>query len=263
MGRLDTKVAVVTGGGRGIGRGIVEVLVSEGASVVIADVDLENARATEAELRDQGAKVTVVEADVTNADSLTEAAREAIAWKGGVDILVNNAGVVGGHVGAEVTADDWDACFEVNLKGIWAASNAFIPHFLERGGGKIVNIASIAGRQGGAGLSHYSASKAGAISLTQSQAAALGRSNINVNAVCPGLLWTNMWRSLEAMLGRDDTPERVDQRAIFDSFIEQNCPLRREQTPEDIGKAVAFLASDDARNITGQALNVDGGIEMN
>ncbi len=263
MGRLDNKVAVVTGGGRGIGRGITEVLISEGAAVVIADIDLESARATEKELRAAGAEITVVEMDVTSADSIESATKEAIAWKGAVDILVNNAGVVGEHVGLEVTEQDWDVCFEVNVKGIWAVSNALIPHFRDQGGGKIVNIASIAGRQGGAGLSHYSASKAGAISLTQSQAATFGPNNINVNAVCPGLLWTNMWRSLEAMMGRDDTPEKVDRRAIFDSFIERNCPLRREQFPEDIGQAVAFLVSDAARNITGQALNVDGGIEMN
>ncbi len=263
MGRLDNTVAVVTGGGRGIGLGITEVLVREGAAVMIADIDLENARTAEQELRAQGAEVMVVEADVTSTDSVSSAAAAAIAWKGNVNILVNNAGVVGGHVGVEITEADWNACFEVNLKGIWAMSNALVPHFRERGGGKIVNIASIAGRKGGAGLTHYSASKAGAISLTQSQATALGPSNINVNAVCPGLLWTDMWRSLEAMFGHDDTPERVDQRAVFDNVLATSCPLRREQTPEDIGMAVAFLASEDARNITGQALNVDGGIEMN
>ena len=134
MGRLDNKVAVVTGGGRGIGRGITEVLISEGAAVVIADIDLESARATEKELRADGAEVTVVEMDVTSADSIESATKEAIAWKGAVDILVNNAGVVGEHVGLEVTEQDWDVCFEVNVKGIWAVSNALIPHFRDQGG---------------------------------------------------------------------------------------------------------------------------------
>ena len=142
-------------------------------------------------------------------------------------------------------------------------SSAAIPHFRERLAGRIVNIASIAGRKGGAGLSAYSASKAGAISLTQSLAASLGQSNINVNAVCPGLLWTDMWRKIEGMIRRDPSPEVVDARTAFDELLERICPLRREQTPEDIGNAVAFLVSDLARNITGQALNVDGGIEMN
>ena len=113
------------------------------------------------------------------------------------------------------------------------------------------------------GLAHYNASKAGAISVTQSLASDLGRLNVNVNAVCPGLLWTDMWRQLEGMIGGDAADEVVDQRRVFDAFIAERCPLGREQTPEDIGMAVAFLASEQARNITGQALNVDGGIEMN
>jgi NAD(P)-dependent dehydrogenase (short-subunit alcohol dehydrogenase family) len=146
---------------------------------------------------------------------------------------------------------------------MWAVSRAIVPHFRERECGKIVNIASIAGRTGGAGLAPYNASKAGAISLTQSLAADLGRANINVNAVCPGLLWTDMWRGLEGMIARDDSPEVVDKRENFEHFLRERCPLGREQTPADIGKAVVFLASEDARNITGQSLNVDGGISFN
>jgi NAD(P)-dependent dehydrogenase (short-subunit alcohol dehydrogenase family) len=264
MGRLDNRTAIVTGGGRGIGRGISLVLAREGASVVIADIDLENANRTAAEIREAGGKSHVTAVDVTQPESAESGVRAAIDRFGRVDILVNNAGVAGGHVGARaITLEDWDACYEVNLKGMWIMSNAIIAHFKENGGGKIVNIASIAGRKGGAGLAHYSASKAGAISLTQSLARDLGPSNVNVNAVCPGLLWTDMWRNLEAMIGGDDTPEVVDRRQFFNRFIETNCPLRREQTPEDIGEAVVFLASDAAKNITGQSLNVDGGIELN
>jgi NAD(P)-dependent dehydrogenase (short-subunit alcohol dehydrogenase family) len=238
-------------------------LAREGAAVVLADVDLESANATAAAINAGGGRTTVIETDVTSTDAAETAVRDAIAWGGKVDILVNNAGVVGEHVGREITLADWDMCYEVNLKGIWIMSRAVAPHFKDRGGGKIVNIASIAGRVGGAGLAHYNASKAGAISVTQSLAGELGPSNVNVNAVCPGLLWTPMWRQLEAMFGGDETPETVDRRQVFERFIEANCPLRREQTPEDIGNAVAFLASEEARNITGQALNVDGGIRMN
>jgi len=264
MGRLDGKVALVTGGGRGIGRGISLVLAREGAAIVIADIDGANAAATAEELRAAGTRVLVVACDVTSAESAQAAVAAAIREMGGVDILVNNAGVVGNHVGgASIDEHDWDMCYEVNLKGTWLMSRAVTPHFKERGGGKIVNIASIAGRMGGAGMAHYNASKAGVINLTQSLALDLGPSNINVNAVCPGLLWTDMWRQLEAMIGRDDTPEVVDRRQVFERFIAANCPLRREQTPEDIGNAVAFLASEEARNITGQSLNVDGGIRMN
>ena len=264
MGRLEGKVAFVTGGGRGIGAGIAQVLAREGASIVIADIDMDNAAKTAAALASGGTKVEIFRCDVTSVESAGAAADSAVRQFGQVDILVNNAGVVGGHVaGSQLTLEDWDACYEVNLKGIWVMTQAFLPHFKERGGGKIVNIASIAGRKGGAGLAHYSASKAGAISLTQSLARDLGRNNINVNAVCPGLLWTDMWRHLEAMIGQDETPEVVDRRAYFNSYIQRNCPLGREQDPEDIGMAVAFLASEDARNITGQSLNVDGGIELN
>jgi meso-butanediol dehydrogenase/(S,S)-butanediol dehydrogenase/diacetyl reductase len=257
-------VAIVTGGGRGIGRGIVLELVREGAAAVIADIDLENAERTAEEIRGQGGKATVVRVDVTNPASAEAGVANAIEAFGSVDILVNNAGVAGEHVGGgAITAEDWDACYQVNLKGMWIMSRAVVEHFKARGGGKIINIASIAGRKGGAGLAHYSASKAGAISLTQSLARDLGSSNINVNAICPGLLWTDMWRHLEGALVRDTAPEVVEQRRMFERFLATNCPLGREQTPEDIGRAAVFFASDDARNITGQSLNVDGGIEMN
>lgn len=264
MGRLDNKVAIVTGGGRGIGKGIALVLAREGASIVLADIDLENARSTAAELESAGAKALVLETDVTSEDSAEATVREGIAWQDHVDILVNNAGVVGKNIGgSKITLDDWDSCYEVNVKGIWVMTRALTPHFRERGGGKVINIASIAGREGGAGMAHYNASKAAAISVTQSLAKDLGAMNVNVNAVCPGLLWTDMWRHLEAQIGGDATPEVVDRRKIFERYLETNCPLRREQTPEDIGNTVAFFASEEARNITGQALNVDGGIAMN
>ncbi|MEE9277356.1 MAG: SDR family NAD(P)-dependent oxidoreductase, partial [Dehalococcoidia bacterium] len=203
MGRLDEKAAIVTGGGRGIGRGIVLELANEGADIVIGDIDLANAERTADEVRAFGRKCSVVEVDVTDEDSARDGVETAIAERGGIDILVNNAGVVADHVGAAITLGDWDKCYEVNLKGIWIMSNAVIPHFREREQGKIVNIASIAGRQGGRGLAPYNASKAGVISLTQSLAAEFGPRNINVNAVCPGLLWTDMWRQLEGMFQRD------------------------------------------------------------
>ncbi len=263
MGRLDSKIAIVTGGGRGIGRGISLVLAGEGADIAIADIDIESANRTAAEIRDLGRRAIVVRTDVSDPASAEASVAKTIEELGRIDILVNNAGVAGGHIGGALTVEDWDACYEVNLKGIWIMSRAVVEHFRQNGGGKIVNIASIAGRRGDAALIHYSASKAGAINLTQSLAIQLGRSNINVNAVCPGLLWTDMWRGLEGKLGRNPDPEVVEQRRIFDAYIQSNCPLQREQWPEDIGQAVAFFASEDARNITGQSLNVDGGIVMN
>jgi NAD(P)-dependent dehydrogenase (short-subunit alcohol dehydrogenase family) len=200
--------------------------------------------------------------DVADADSVRAAVEDALRRLPAIHVLVNNAGVVQDRIGMETGEADFDRCYAVNLKGIWNVTTALLPHFRERGGGHIVNIASIAGRRGGAALAPYSASKAAAISLTQSLADALGRDNVNVNAVCPGLLWTPMWEKIEGMLRSDDTLEVVGQRVAFDAYIQANCPLGREQTPEDIGFAVVFLASDEARNITGQSLNVDGGIQM-
>lgn len=263
MARLEGRVALVTGGGRGIGRGIVLALAREGADVAIADLDLESAEATAKEVETLGRRSLVAPADVTDADSVRAAVGQTLRELGGVDALVNNAGVAPDRLGLEATEADFDRCYAVNLKGIWHVTTALLPHFRERGGGRVVNIASIAGRKGVDVLAPYAASKAAAISLTQSLAAALGRENVNVNAVCPGLLWTPMWEKLESMFRRDDAPEVVSERAAFDAYIQANCPLGREQTPEDIGAAVAFLVSDDARNITGQALNVDGGISMN
>ncbi|MGI8552409.1 MAG: SDR family NAD(P)-dependent oxidoreductase, partial [Dehalococcoidia bacterium] len=161
MSRLDNRVAIVTGGGRGIGRGIVQVLAREGAAIAIADVDLQNAERTAGEIQQSGGRALVTHVDVTDPHSVETGVDTAIAAFGRVDILVNNAGVAGQHVGgAAITLDDWDACYEVNLKGIGMMSRALVDHSKANGGGKIVNIASIAGRKGGAGLAHYGASKA-------------------------------------------------------------------------------------------------------
>ena len=264
MGILDGKTALVTGGGRGIGKGIALELAKEGADIIIADIDLDNAENTAIELRELGRKVTVVEMDITQESSVASAVSNALSQHAQVNILVNNAGVVGDHVrGDEVQLEDWDRCYEVNLRGIWVVSRAIIGHFKEIGGGKIVNIASVAGRHGGGMHADYSASKAGAISVTQSLANELGQFNINVNAVCPGVLWTSMWRQLEGMYSRDASEENVNKRKIFEGLVRDRCPLGREQTPEDVGMLVAFLASERSRNITGQAINVDCGMLMN
>jgi meso-butanediol dehydrogenase/(S,S)-butanediol dehydrogenase/diacetyl reductase len=236
MSLLAEKVAIVTGGGRGIGRGIVLALARAGADVAITDVDLETASLSAKEVTALGRRALVARVDVTDAQSAKAGVDETLAQFGKIDILVNNAGVVQDHIGDAVTGYDFERCFQVNLMGIWNVSNAVIPHFRERGAGKIANIASIAGRRGDNGLAPYSASKAGAISLTQSLAAALGPRNINVNAVCPGLLWTPMWEKLEGMFRGTTADDVVGERAAV---------------------------SEAARNITGQALNVDGGIQMN
>jgi len=263
MIQLEDRTAFVTGGGRGIGRGIVLALAQAGADIVIADVDAESAEQTAKDVEALGRQACVLRVDVTDESSTEAGVAAAIERFDHVDILVNNAGVVQKNLAGDSTGEDWSRCFEVNTRGVWTMTRAVVPHFRERGEGRIVNIASIAGRQGGAPLPAYSASKAGAISLTQSLASELGPDNINVNAVCPGLLWTPMWEKLEGMFQGSADASVVRQRASFDAHLQANCPLRREQTPEDIGNAVVFLVSDLACNITGQALNVDGGLEMN
>ncbi len=264
--KLEGRVAIVTGGGRGIGRGIVMCLAEEGADIVIPDIDMEHAEETARDVEAAGRKAIAVRTDVRDQASADAMSREALERFARVDILVNNAGVGIRRRGIPFTNldfDDWDACYEVNLRGVFTVSKAVVTHMKERGAGKIVNIASVAGRQGIESMPHYSASKAGVISFTQSMAKELARHNINVNAICPGMLWTPMWEQLEGVFSGAVDAEAVSQRRVFLGAIERSTPLRREQTPEDIGKLAAFLCSDDARNITGQSINVDGGQMLN
>jgi len=192
---------------------------------------------------------------------------ETVSRFGQVDVLVNNAGVAGapGWQDHETSrAEDWTFTFGVNVKGMAIVTEAVVPHMKSAGGGKIVNLASIAGRQGRPSLPHYSATKAAVINFTQSLANELGRDNINVNAVCPGRLWTAMWESIA--LNHKELNPAFAEMTPYEIFIDQikvTMPLGREQTPEDIGKCVAFLASEDASEITGQAINVNGGAAFN
>jgi NAD(P)-dependent dehydrogenase (short-subunit alcohol dehydrogenase family) len=262
MSILEQRTGFVTGGGRGLGRGIALELAKEGADLCIADLILENARDTAAEIEKLGRRASAVEIDVTDESSVGMAVETALAAHQRIDILINNAGVTGEHRGSEVVLRDWEMCLNVNLKGIWIVSRAFIDHFKANQYGKIINISSIAGRQGSERMPAYCASKAGVISLTQSLASELAPANINVNTICPGLIWTDMWRNLEEIYTGAKTTEEVERRQRFEQMINESCPFGREQTPEDIGMATAFLASDRARNITGQALNIDGGHVM-
>ena len=259
--RLQGKVAIVTGGARGLGRGIATVLAREGANIAVADLAVQEAQDTLTAVEGEGCRAVVVETDVTDACSAERCIRETITRLGGVDVLVNNAGVVGGHLGEQVTAEDWDDCFAVNVKGPWIMGRALLPHFKQRGGGKVVNISSIGGREGVPMFPNYSASKAALINLTQAQALDWARYNVNVNAVCPGLIWTQMWRLIESHAEQERGRETED-RVMFERFVRKLTALGREQTPEDVGHAVAFLASEEARNITGQSINVDGGIKF-
>ena len=264
---VSGSVAIVTGGGRGIGRGISLALARNGAHVVAADLNVRDAEATAREASGAGRQAVPASVDVTDRPSVDSMVSDALSQFGRVDILVNNAGIIAAPGWEERDSpgeDDWDMIYEVNVKGMAHVIEAVAPDMKERRRGKIVNIASIAGRLGTLTSGPYGASKAAVINLTQFWALELAPYSINVNAVCPGLLWTPLWHRIATRYGRD-TEKYPDMttREVFEQTVRERIPLGREQTPEDIGNAVTFLASDAARNITGQALNVSGGSHMN
>jgi len=264
---FEGKTAVVTGGARGIGRGIALELAQRGSNVLIADMDEEAAREVVAETKAGGTQSHFCETDVTQQWSTDDMVEVALEEFGQLDVLVNNAGV-GGSEGftkrKTPTVEDWQATFDVNVYGIVNATQSVESYMVERGYGKIINIASIAGRGGRPGFATYAASKAAAINVSQAWAFKLAPHGINVNAVCPGLIWTPLWESIaEWRRSTDQQNSGLTPRQVFQRTVAEMVPLGREQTVEDVGKAVAFLASDRARSITGQALNVDGGIRQN
>ena len=273
--QLGGKSALVTGGGRGIGRGISMILASRGAEVCVSDIDPSSAEQVAAEINEGGGRAMAQGGDVTDMDSISEVAQSAIDTFGKLDICVPNAGVIGGPgfvSRRDYVSEDWETTWEVNVRGVVNTADAVAEHMKERKYGKIVIIASHGGRaprgvvdEGrGSAQGPYMVSKAAAIQWTHWLAMNLGQFNINVNAVCPGRLWTPMWQAI-AQNHKELNPDLADMsiRDIFEMQIKGTMPLGREQTPEDVGKAVAFLASDDASEITGQALNVNGGGIMN
>ena len=265
---LNDKVAIVTGSARGIGRAIADKMAAYGATVVITDLRIDDAQRTASDLRADHPGVTfdVAEVDVTQRESAEQLARQVFESHGRIDILVNNAGIIGapGWESRDISnEDDWDQIYAVNVKGVAKASDEVAEFMKPRKYGKIVNIASVAGRQGAPGNPPYHVSKAGVISLTQAYALGLAPYNINVNAICPGSLWTHMYnRILTRAKNLDDSLENLSQRELFDRTIRDRMPFGREQTPEDIGNLAVFLASDLSLNITGQAINVTGGSRM-
>jgi len=264
---LTDRVAIVTGGGRGIGLGIVLALAGHGADVVVADIQTDDAEKVVETVVGMGRRSLALSLDVTEADSIDGLVTGVLGHFGKIDILVNNAGVFAapGYENRELSnADDWDWTFEVNLKGVAMVTDAVAPHMKERRQGKIVNISSSGGRQGNTVNPAYMASKAGAINLTQSTALRLAPFNVNVNAICPGFVWTPMAMSIEVhnSIMRDDM-KGLSPREVYDKLVDQRIPLKRDQSPEDIGNLAVFLASDYSRNITGQSINVNGGARMN
>ncbi len=263
---LSDRVAIVTGGATGIGRAIGLKLAEQGASILVSDINEAAASKTAQDIADFGVKSAVQVTNVVDSDATEAMAAAAMDRFGRIDILINNAGVAGApgwYERSESTEEDWRFTYNVNVIGSVNAANAVTPHMKKARRGKILNLASIAGREGRPSLPHYSASKSAIINYTQALAGELAPDNINVNAICPGLLWTPMWEQVGGRYAQNDPQYAgMEPRAVFEKMIAATIPFGTEQTPEDIGDAAVFLCSDYAMNVTGQALNVDGGFFM-
>jgi len=263
MYNLNGQVAIVTGAGSGMGRAIALRLSSEGTAVVAADLNGEAAEKVVQEIVARGRRGLALTADVSAEKDVGRMVKESLENYGQIDILVNNAGAGSTGLIIDLSEEDWEKPMRVNLRGSFLCSRAVAKEMIPRKRGRIVNISSVSGKSGEEFIGAYSASKFGVIGLTQVLAKELGRHLITVNAVCPGYVWTPMWQSL-AQWFKENFPSLSDKslEEIFERRVKAVTPLRRSQTPEDVANLVAFLVSEEARNITGQAINVDGGAVM-
>jgi 2-hydroxycyclohexanecarboxyl-CoA dehydrogenase len=245
MGKLDNKIAIVTGAGQGIGAGVASKLSEEGATVVVTDINEETAKQTATAL---GNGAIGIRTDVTDRDSVDAMVDQVIAEFGRVDVLVNNAGWDKGEAFVDSEPETWDRIIQINLYGVLNTSKKVLPIMAEQGYGKVVNLGSDAGRVGSSGEAVYSAAKGGVIAFTKAMAREMARAEVNVNCVCPGPTDT----ALFASMGGEKLREAL-KKAI---------PLRRLGQPQDLANAIAFLASDEASFITGQTVSVSGGLTM-
>ncbi|HIG55888.1 MAG TPA: 3-oxoacyl-[acyl-carrier-protein] reductase [Candidatus Handelsmanbacteria bacterium] len=245
---LDGKVAVVTGGSRGIGRAIALRLAAEGADLAICARNVEAAGAVATEIEGLARRCLVRQVDVANAQQASELIEATIGELGRLDVLVNNAGITRDGLLMRMKEEDWDEVLAINLKGAFNCAKAAVRPMLKARGGRIINITSVVGLQGNAGQANYAASKAGLIGLTKSLARELASRGITANAVAPGLVPDT------GMTG--ELAEDIQEQMLA------GVPLGRAGTPEDVAHAVAFLASEQAAYITGQVLAVDGGMVM-
>jgi meso-butanediol dehydrogenase / (S,S)-butanediol dehydrogenase / diacetyl reductase len=268
--RLTGKIAIVTGGGGGLGEGICLCLAREGANVVVSDLDKHLADTISAKVREKGVNALAIETDVRREDQVKNLVDQTLKEMGDIDILVCCAGVSGyaNRDTASIQIEEmpvelWDETFAVNMRGVFLCNRGVAPVFRKKNQGRIVNISSIAGRKGSDMLPAYSASKAAVISFTQSMALQMAPHHVNVNAVCPGIIYTPIWERGAQILAQAHpmfAGSGVKPKEALDLVVQTSIPFKRYQTPEDIGNAVAFLASEEAREITGQALNVCGGM---
>ena len=246
MGLLDNKTAIITGATRGIGKGIAIAFAKQGANVAFTySSSVEAATALEVELTEMGVKAKGYQSNAANFDAAQELAADVLKEFGSIDVLINNAGITKDNLLMRISEDDFDKVLEVNLKSVFNLTKAVIRPMMKQRAGSIINMSSVVGVQGNAGQTNYAASKAGMLGFSKSVALELGSRNIRCNAIAPGFIETEMTAKL------DET--------VVDGW-RQAIPLKRGGQPEDIANACVFLASDMSSYITGQTLNVDGGM---
>lgn len=246
-GELNGRVAIVTGGAQGIGKAIALTLARHGADVVVTDINLERAQATAQEIEALQVRSLAIKANVADVSAAEQMVKETVDKLGKIDILVNNAGITRDNVLLRMKPEEWDQVMEVNLKGTYACTRAALKFMFRQKNGRIVNIASITGLMGNAGQANYSASKAGIIGFTKAVAREYATRGITVNAVAPGFIDTAMTQAI---------PEKERET------LTRQIPMERLGTPDEVAAAVYFLVSDLSRYITGQVINVNGGMYM-
>jgi NAD(P)-dependent dehydrogenase (short-subunit alcohol dehydrogenase family) len=249
------KTAIVTGGAKGIGKAVVLELAHQGANIVIADLDIDNARQLETQIRGRGCSVLIAKTNIAHKNEVNEMIRHTVDSFGRIDILVNSAGIISVAMLADMTEEEWDTVIEVNLKGTFLCCQAAAKQMMKQKSGKIISIASMAGKTGPLGEAAYAASKAGIIEFTKVLAKELGPYGINVNAVCPGFTETEMAAKTFGELGflQGSDAEGFKKHCI--SLV----PLGRLGQPKDVADLILFLASEKAQYISGESVNIAGG----
>jgi len=256
---LQNHIALVTGAGRGIGQGIALALARAGADVAVADLDFEIARETAAQIEQNGRRSVALKVDVADPHSVDAMINDTRDALGPLDITVNNAGVISIKSIDELTLDDWDRLMQINARGVFLCTQAALRVMRPRGFGRIINIASIAGKVGFPDLSHYSASKFAVIGFTNAVAKEVAPEGITVNALCPGIVGTGMWRGDQGLAERWREEGETEEQS-WARHQKTLLPQGIAQTPQDMGQLAVYLAS--AEHVTGQAIAVDGGFSL-